>query len=1163
MIKKFLLLPLFIFSISVSGQFYSRTHLDSIETAAFHKKGVDRVDALLILSNAYKPFDLDSALAYAKIGRKEALKHNYSWGYCKSYYQEASVMHQTGDINKVRSILEVCSKWFVENGYEVDAIYCDLLLTRCLNTLEGTDLARKRANSILERSRIVGSVKLLAASWFEMERHKPTLLADNKYPWSIDSAVYYFNLSNDSVRILSGIQYKMMTKIGTEEAFQCSREAYEKSRKWGNKTGILTALWCQLYGHLVMNNLDSSVYYCEEIVDVSRDLGSKAQETIGLKTLAYAYSRADSVLRALDCYNASNLLNEELGWRREQCQNLSMVGSLYISIEDYEPAAKALVEAIKIAEDINEQHTFYSSKRMLAELYIITENYEKAEHAYIETLEWMDTSLAGTTLKSMRGRVHSDLAKMYQDQGQFAMSRKYSELAITDFYTQKPIINAELSIVETYLDEKNEEMAIAHFEKVTNKYDPVYFLEMSNFHRVKGRIYMRQGKYDEGIYAFETHLNTTQKNLVNEERLYTYKELSEAYSENGQYEKALSTFTIYKSIEDSLRVSDVEDNIVKIQSDYEISLKETEIKGLYQQQELQDLRLDRQNRKLELRQSYIVILIFIGLLIALLSLWLFRRFRLKKEREKIVMKTKRVELEFENLQAKQKVELAEVKNTLFANVSHEFRTPLTLIQVPIKNHLEKANEEDKVMFQSVLNNTEGLLKMVDELLDLAKIETGTVTLQKSPFHLDHFFVQVKANFSVFFQEKNIRFMLENRISNQVFFADENRLKIVMNNLLKNAFVHTPEGGEVSCSVKRENDALIIAVHNTGKAIPENELKLIFDRHYRGHTEDYVGNGIGLSLSKQIIELHDGEIIVKNNESSGVIFTIIIPGEFKSHSFIKPQDIIKKDELKIPNEAALYNPIDEVEKPTVLIVEDNQEMMALLQSILDNEFNLSFAKNGIEGEKIAFDLQPDLILSDIMMPKKDGIELLISIKSHITTSHIPVILLTAKSAIESRIVGFNLNADDYISKPFDANELKARIFNILRQRKKLQTLFTEKPFLLAKDIKCTPLDAEFLEKAVKILEKHYSDGDFVVLDFCRELALNRNSVHNKIKAFTNQTTSEYIQNFRLEKAIRLLIGSNNSISNIYMDVGFNSPQAFNKAFKRRHHCTPTEYRNQNQ
>lgn len=1162
MIKKILSLSLLIVSLNSFSQYYTRFHIDSMKEATTKQHGIEHVNTMIELANAQQPFNLDTALIYTRLARKEALAHGYRWGYCKSYFIEADVIHETGDINTVKAILETCSKWFSENGYEIDAIHCDLLHTRCLNTLEGTELARKRARAILDRARKTGSVKLLGACWFEMERHKPTLLADNEYPHSLDSAIYYFNLSNDSVRMLSGAQYKLMSKVGTQEAFQYSQEAYEKCQKWGNRTGMITALWCQLYGHLVSNNLDSSIYYCQEITNVSRELGSKAQETVGLKTLAYAYSRADSIQPALECYSKSNLLNDELGWKREKCQNLSMVGNLYVRLEEYEPAAKALVETIEIAEEIDEQHTFYSAKRMLAGLYVVTEDYDRAEKAYLETLEWVDTALIDEAKKGMRANVYYDLAILYGNLEQYEMSRKYLELAIEDYNTRKLEMATDLVIVESYLAEEKEDLAITHFEEIIAFYAPHIFIDNSNYLRVKGRINTRQGKYKEAISAFEGHLELTQKGLYNEERMYTYSELSDAYRENGQFEKALSSFTIFKTIEDSLRVSDVEDNLVKIQSEYEISLKETEIKDLQQQQELSDLRLNKQSTKLKLRQLYISILVFIVIFVGVIGYLLFRRFKNKKEKDVLEMKAKRIELELENTQSKQKAELAEVKNTIFANVSHEFRTPLTLIQVPIKNQLAKANAADKVVFNSVLKNTNQLLKMVDELLDLAKIETGTVSLHKSPFHLEQFFLQVKTNFSFAFREKNIEFIVENNVSNQNFIADENRLKIVINNLLKNALSHTPNGGKVACFVRRDGDTLLIEVHNTGKTIPEHELRLIFDRHYRGRSAKYIGNGIGLSVSQQIIELHKGRIIAKNNGNEGVVFNVTIPGKFSVHEKIGRVEVKEESEIFVLDKNEIDKNKEKANKPTILIVEDNVEMMDLLQSILSSEFDLSIAMDGVEGEELALDLQPNLILSDVMMPKKDGIELLSSLKSNIITSHIPVVLLTAKADVESRISGFDQNADDYINKPFDAKELKARIFNILRQREKLQKLFTENPFLRTKDIKCTPLDAEFLEKAVTILEKHYADGDFAVIDFCKELALNRNSVHNKIKAFTNQTTSEYIKNFRLEKAIRLLVGSNNSITHVYMDVGFNSPQAFNKAFKRRFNCTPTEYRKQN-
>ena len=341
------------------------------------------------------------------------------------------------------------------------------------------------------------------------------------------------------------------------------------------------------------------------------------------------------------------------------------------------------------------------------------------------------------------------------------------------------------------------------------------------------------------------------------------------------------------------------------------------------------------------------------------------------------------------------------------------------------------------------------------------------------------------------------------------------------------------------------------------------MPYIFERFYRAKKANYSGTGIGLTWTKQIVELLEGNIEVDNSKKNQVTFSVTIPNlnnpliialeeQRQQHNEVNALDI---------NEEA-GNLSDSFESlPHILVVEDNIEMQELLANVLKSNFKLDFAANGEIGEKKAIQLQPNLVLSDIMMPVKDGFELLTALKENFNTSHIPVVLLTARSDSKSRIVGLNQDADDYIEKPFDPVELKARVNNLLRQRKHLHKLFSENPLIYSEEIKCTPIDADFIDRARKILELHFANGDFSVNSFCQGLALNRTSVNYKIKALTNQSIAEYIKNFRLEKAVKMLIETNDSILEIATDSGFNNPQVFNKSFKKKFKNTPSLFRSE--
>ncbi len=1166
MSKKILCLLLLCFLTNTTySLYYKRSQIDSLKQLFIQEQGNLRIEILLDLARTYVYFELDTAQIYVDMAKSESVQMGFEWGICQSYLIKTDIdFHK-----KIKSLKEIkfeqdrCIDWLSRNGYELDALKARIGRSNTILFYEGQKTAFEESKLILKEAKRLGDTSALGGAWGVVSKTVSPMFDRDLYSRSSDSSLYYWNIEEDSMRIVSYNYAKLFNLHGGIIPGNEIVDLERIVKNWGNPTLHTRLLIYQAYPHIVNGNIDSSNFYLDQIAGIVELSKSNLMEVTSTHFNAVLYRQVGEMDKAIACYKDAEEIYKACDSHEERKKSLYFISQIYMLNNDYQNAIKYFIQTLELCKLLNDDYLATSVKRNLGDLYVITGEMKRAENLYTEAAEWGGDQEDNQYVLILRGNLHNSIGDFYRKEKKYAEAINYYKLSIDNFEGRpNRFFKPKVGLLTLFLDMNDLERADSMCLAMRSGGGLIHLYRNDLFHLQIGRLFLRQGQFKDAVSSLNTFFDISNGLVLNEDKCKAYQLLYHAEKKLGHHDEALKAFESFKSIEDSLQSGEVLENVGKIQSEFEISLREREIKDLQQQKELSDLRLNQQDTQLELRQLYISILVFIVIFVGVIGYLLFRRFKNKKEKDVLEMKAKRIELELENTQSKQKAELAEVKNTIFANVSHEFRTPLTLIQVPIKNQLAKANDADKVVFNSVLKNTNQLLKMVDELLDLAKIETGTVSLHKSPFHLEQFFLQVKTNFSFAFREKNIEFIVENNVSNQNFIADENRLKIVINNLLKNALSHTPNGGKVACFVRRDGDTLLIEVHNTGKTIPEHELRLIFDRHYRGRSAKYIGNGIGLSVSQQIIELHKGRIIAKNNGNEGVVFNVTIPGKFSVHEKIGAVAVKEEGEIFVLDKNEIDKNKEKANKPTILIVEDNVEMMDLLQSILSSEFDLSIAMDGVEGEELALDLQPDLILSDIMMPKKDGIELLSSLKSNIITSHIPVVLLTAKADVESRISGFDQNADDYINKPFDAKELKARIFNILRQREKLQKLFTENPFLRTKDIKCTPLDAEFLEKAVTILEKHYADGDFAVIDFCKELALNRNSVHNKIKAFTNQTTSEYIKNFRLEKAIRLLVGSNNSITHIYMDVGFNSPQAFNKAFKRRYNCTPTEYRKQN-
>ena len=785
------------------------------------------------------------------------------------------------------------------------------------------------------------------------------------------------SIAKDSTCLI-GLDLTMsQSKNGRKEGFETARRSIEIGKRWGN-----TKIICNSYSHLGLNyaskrQIDSAIYCYQTKIALARKYGSIGFEQNALQSLSYAYFYSDSLDIAIDYANQSLAICEQIHYYSDKSWLLNILTYIYSLKGTNEEAINTALKTLDLAKEQKDEYRIYSAQRMLGMLYLETEEYDKAKAIFSEALIWIDQGEDNSRKLRSRGNLYIEIGKLDLRKKNYDKAVESFKLAIEDL-KEKPqyAIVADVLILGSYIDQKRIEAAEQHYKQMLEFYtdqtrDSNPGLDLEN-----GRLLTENGNYNKGITSLNKYLDWSKTSDHQSDSRNLYLSLYQAYNALGKHEEALNAYISFNTIDDSLKAGVQKDNVAKIQSDYELSLKETTIQDLRQQQELNDLRLDQQNQELEVRQLYLILMGFMLLIIAGIVYWLFRRFRLKKKQEETQMRIERAELEVENLQSKQQAEIAEVKNTLFANVSHEFITPLTLIKVPIKNYMNKIPEKDQPIFDGVLNNTDQLLKLIDELLDASRMESGTMELQKS---------------------------------------------------------------------------------------------------------------------------------------------------------------------------------------TLLIVEDNLEIRNLLGSTLAPEFEIITANDGEKGEALALKHQPDIVLSDVMMPKKDGFELLGALKTNINSSHIPAVLLTVKADAQSKITGLNQDADDYIAKPFNPQELIARLQNLIRQRKQLQKLFNQNPLVHVKGIKCSDIDDAFFTKARTILAKNYQNGDFSVSDFCVELTLNRNSVHNKIMAFTNDNTSRYIKNFRLEKAAQMLMETTIAISDIYIKNGFNSSQAFNKAFKERFKITPTAFR----
>lgn len=575
-------------------------------------------------------------------------------------------------------------------------------------------------------------------------------------------------------------------------------------------------------------------------------------------------------------------------------------------------------------------------------------------------------------------------------------------------------------------------------------------------------------------------------------------------------------------------------------------------------------------------------LIYSFLIITLLLL--FRHYSFKS----IQMKN---ELQLERVKREKSDEMSQMKLNFFTNISHEYRTPLSLILGPLEDILEQdlnlPLKESLPKLEQIRANSHKMLSLTNQIMDLRKIEMGKMTLHVNKTTLNTFISQIVAHFKEVADHKNISLEYINNIGNYDVWIDQEKFEKIINNLISNAlkFTHTKTGRiEVILSLEDDfpnKEALVIGnlppgrfcmitVKDNGIGIPKELLEKIFQQFYRIDSSVSLsakGSGVGLALVKEMVELHHGTITVESSEQEGSVFRVLLPlgnkhfdtSELENQKEFQPQKTSVHSALlkSIPQD---HSDEDESpEKKTILIVEDNVELLNYTTSILENEYNILQATDGQSGIEIAYKKLPDLIITDIIMPHKTGIELCQVLKSDIKTSHILILLLTARTSDEDRMEGFLNKADDYITKPFNKKLLKVRVSNLIDSRELLiQNLGDIKNHKQIIKKGLTPIDAEFLERLTQTLEANISNVSFNVEILSSELGMSRSNLHIKLKALTNQSASEYIRSFRLNQALILLQEQRKNINEISYEVGFNTPSYFIKCFREKYGITPKEY-----
>ncbi|MDP2337199.1 MAG: ATP-binding protein [Bacteroidota bacterium] len=522
----------------------------------------------------------------------------------------------------------------------------------------------------------------------------------------------------------------------------------------------------------------------------------------------------------------------------------------------------------------------------------------------------------------------------------------------------------------------------------------------------------------------------------------------------------------------------------------------------------------------------------------------------------------------ESLESEKLKELNEAKNRLFTNITHEFRTPLTIIQG--MNNLIKTNPEEWIGKGTVKieSQTRNLLALVNQMLDLSKLEAGAMPVHSFQSDIINYLKYLSDSFISMAQRKDIQlnFLPDNR--HFVMDFDQEKIMYIVSNLLSNALKYTPCNGTVELyagQMKKQNE-FIIKVSDNGPGIPPEHLPFVFDRFFRVEEDQGTqegGSGLGLALVKELVKLLGGSVRVISSMESGTTFIVSLPvtnnapeKEIIPNEAVSPADFRSASFPADDQQSYSENENSNGDLPILLVVEDSHDLKLYLKALLEKQYQLEFASNGKTGLQKAFDHIPDIIVSDVMMPVLDGISMLDILKNDIRTSHIPVVMLTAKADVDSRLIGLDKGADDYLAKPFNENELLIRLRKLIELRRVLHERYAAGEQVIPDKDLPENLEDSFIQKIRSVMEENLGDDNFDVHQLSRTLGMSRSQLYRKFKSLTNKSVIDYFWTLRLYKAKNLLQTTALNVSEVAWAVGFKNLSHFSRAFKDQFGMNPS-------
>ncbi len=837
---------------------------------------------------------------------------------------------------------------------------------------------------------------------------------------------------------------------------------------------------------------------------------------------------------------------EEYGYFSENAWVTKKLGDLEIERGDYLRAMDYYIKAIRLAEQGGDKKILAYCYREIAYLY----------HQHHENEKSLENIQKGYGLLLETNYETTDMAALLTTMAIALSANDMVDSAIACYetaikYNRESGDNSSLAgnlnnLALIYENKGMYDKALPYYQQclaIDSKAHDAYGLTYS--HIGIANVFFKMEKPDSALYHARKSFAIAGSLKALQRIQKAGESLIRIYKAQDKYDSALHYYEIITEVKDSLfRQANVRDAF-ELQAKYEADKKDDEIFLLTKQKEEAAFR----------QKTYF----YAGLGIFLLALLLYNQQRIRSKKNKLLLE--------------KEMELDRMKSQFFANISHEFRTPLTLILSPLDAMISHAGQADtKNRLKVMKSNARKLLGLVNQLLDLSKIESGKMKLRLVHSDIMILIKGVATSFYSLAEKKNIKMAIGISRENLFMNFDPEKVETVLTNLLSNAFKFSPENGKITIKTKTENvgkgmkkrEFLRIDISDEGPGIPPAEIDMVFNRFYQSgnNSLQQKGSGIGLALAKELVEMHEGKISLQSEEGKGTQISVYLPVDLPLTDLERPpsrwspqKKLPEIHESYTKNEPGAATPDDRL--PLALIIEDHSDVQNYIKGILKKNYNVRTALDGAEGIKKALATIPDIIISDVMMPAKDGYEVCKALKNDERTSHIPIILLTAKSDLEDKIEGLASEADDYINKPFFPEELLVRMANLLRTRKKLKEKYKGAGILKPREIAENSVDEKFLEKLIQLTEANMGDELFGVERLSAGIGMSRSQLHRKLTALLGHGPNQLIRSFRLQRAHDLLGQHAATASEIAYLVGFSSPSYFTKCFHKQFGYTPSE------